>query len=113
MWYKKNGQWVQVTKKAINFSSPSVIAQKRAAFERKKLTKTFKKWRINQYLNVQKGLCYYCKKPIVGAWTTDHIIPISRGGTSAYKNLVVCCYECNKSKGVKYVSTNGYGFDSV
>lgn len=102
MIYKQNGQWRRTTKKAIGFSSPSVIIAKREAFERKKQTKAFKKWRYEQYKIAQKGLCYYCSKPIKGAWTTDHVIPISRGGNSNYKNLVVCCWDCNKKKGVKY-----------
>ena len=105
MWYKQNGEWKQATKKSLNIKSPSAIKAKREAFERKKQTKAFKKWRINQYLRVQKGLCYYCHKPIVGAWVTDHIVPLSRGGTSSYKNLVVTCWKCNDDKGVKYVRT--------
>ena len=105
MWFKQDGKWHKVTKKSVNLSSPSVIKAKRAAFERKKLTKAFRMWRYKQYKEVQKGLCHYCKQPIQGAWTTDHIIPISRGGTSTYSNLVVACWDCNKSKGVKYVKT--------
>jgi 5-methylcytosine-specific restriction endonuclease McrA len=105
MWYKQDGEWKQATKKSVNLSSPSVIKAKREAFERKKLTKAFKMWRYKQYKTVQKGLCFYCHLPIIGAWTTDHIIPLSRGGTSAYKNMVICCLPCNKSKGVRYIST--------
>lgn len=105
MWYKQNGEWRKATKKSLNLSSPSTIKAKRAAFERKKLTKAFKMWRYKQYVKVQKGLCFYCKKPIVGAWVTDHVIPLARGGTSSYTNLVVCCWGCNKDKGVKYIKT--------
>jgi len=105
MYYKQSGIWLKATKKSLRLSSPSVIKAKREAFERKKQTKAFKVWRYKQYKDVQKGLCYYDKTPILGAWTTDHIVPISRGGTSAYRNLVVCCYKCNKEKGVKFIST--------
>jgi len=103
MWYKQNGEWRKSTKKSLQIVSPSVLKARREAFERKKLTKAFRVWRYKQYMQVQKGLCYYCKKPIVGAWVTDHIIPLYRGGTSAYKNLCVTCWQCNKDKGVKYV----------
>lgn len=101
MYYKLNGKWHKVKKKSVNFSSPSVIRKKREAFERKKLTKAFRVWRYKQYMQTQKGLCYYCKKPILGAWNTEHKIPLSRGGTSRYENLVVCCWTCNRRKGVK------------
>ena len=101
MWFKKNGKWHKVTKKSVNFSSPSVIAKKRAAFERKKLTKAFRMWRYKQYKTTQHGLCYYCQLPIPGAWTTDHKIPLARGGNSNYNNLVVCCMPCNIRKNVR------------
>ena len=103
MWIKQNGKWKKVTKKSLKYSSPSVIKSKREAFERKKLTTAFKKWRFKQYKVVQKGLCYYCHLPIIGVWVTDHKIPLARGGTSAYSNLVVTCWECNKKKSVKFL----------
>ena len=105
MYYKLNGKWHKVKKKSVNFSSPSVIRKKREAFERKKLTKAFRVWRYNQYIKTQKGLCYSCKLPIQGAWTTDHKIPLARGGTSNYNNMVVCCLECNKRKNVRILTT--------
>lgn len=106
MWIKVDGKWKKATKKSLNYSSPSIIKKKREAFERKKLTKAFRVWRYKQYKEVQKGVCYYCKKPIVGAWVTDHKVPLARGGTSAYSNLCVCCWECNKEKNVKYLKSD-------
>lgn len=29
----------------------------------------------------------------------DHVVPLARGGKSSKKNCVVCCKECNNSKG--------------
>ncbi len=101
MLIKQNGKLVKVTKKSIGAVSPSALKRKRDAFERKKKTAAFKKWRRYQYLVVQKGLCFYCHRPIKGVWVTDHVIPLFRGGTSAYKNLVVTCWTCNKQKGIK------------
>lgn len=100
MYYKQEGIWHKTTKKSLNIVTPSALKTKRAAFERKKLTKAFKMWRYKQYKVVQKGQCYYCKLPILGAWITDHKIPLYRGGTSAYSNLCVTCWDCNKDKGV-------------
>ena len=40
----------------------------------------------------------------------DHIVPLSRGGTSAIENLATACISCNRSKGAKSVEgwINGY-----
>lgn len=40
-------------------------------------------------------LCTYCGEP---ADTLDHIIPISKGGTSARDNLTPACRSCNRRK---------------
>lgn len=101
MIVSRGGKLVKVTKKSIGAVSPSTLKKKRDAFERKKKTKAFKKWRFYQYTVTQKGKCYYCGKPIKGVWVTDHVLPLFRGGTSAYKNLVVCCWNCNQKKGIK------------
>lgn len=104
MWIKDTqGNWKQVTKRSVKFSSPSVIKSKREAFERKKQTKAFKMWRYKQYKVEQRGVCYYCRKPIDGVWVTDHVVPLARGGTSNYLNLVVCCWACNEKKNVRFV----------
>ena len=100
MYIKIGGKITKITKKSINAVSPSTLKKKRDTFERKKKTTAFKKWRFYQYKVIQKGRCYYCKRPILGVWVTDHKIPLFRGGTSAYKNLCVTCWNCNKRKGI-------------
>jgi len=100
--YKSGGAWVKTTKKEMQIVSPSTLKRKRDAFERKKLTPGFKRWRSYQYRK-QGGKCFYCLHPIDGAWHTDHFIPLGRFyGTSAYKNLRVCCSHCNYYKSVQY-----------
>lgn len=101
MYIRKGGKLVKITKRSINAVSPSALKTKRDAFERKKKTDAFKRWRAYRYKVVQKGLCYYCKRPISGVWVVDHYIPLFRGGTSAYRNLVVTCWQCNQKKGIK------------
>ncbi len=31
--------------------------------------------------------------------TVDHVIPLSKGGETTFKNLVTSCYYCNQKKG--------------
>ncbi len=48
---------------------------------------------------LQRGECHYCHKRFsASALTMDHIIPVSRGGTSTRGNVVPACDHCNKSK---------------
>jgi 5-methylcytosine-specific restriction protein A len=46
-----------------------------------------------------KGICYHCGGRFSREeLTMDHLIPISRGGKSNKKNIVVSCKECNSLK---------------
>lgn len=44
--------------------------------------------------------CQYCASGDVPTkLTLDHIVPRSRGGATAWENLVACCFACNNRKG--------------
>ena len=43
-------------------------------------------------------LCQYCGTGH-GTLTVDHVIPRSKGGSSAWDNIVACCAPCNRRKG--------------
>ena len=45
-----------------------------------------------------KWACQYCGSGR-GNLTVDHVIPRSKGGTSAWDNIVTCCAPCNRRKG--------------
>lgn len=48
---------------------------------------------------VGKGVCYHCEKKFSKEnLTMDHLIPLSRGGRSTKKNIVVSCKGCNSHK---------------
>lgn len=48
---------------------------------------------------IGKGVCYYCEKKFSREeLTMDHVIPLSRGGRSTKKNIVVSCKQCNSHK---------------
>ena len=45
------------------------------------------------------GICHYCGGSFpADALTMDHIIPLSRGGTSERFNIVPACKDCNNKK---------------
>jgi 5-methylcytosine-specific restriction endonuclease McrA len=61
-----------------------------------------------QLVREQKGLCFYCKRPVVDrrgrhddprSATLDHVVPVADGGDSSPGNLVAACRACNQRKG--------------
>ena len=52
-----------------------------------------------------RNTCQYCGQVCPApALTLDHVVPRSRGGKSAWENLVACCHECNHRKGDRLVA---------
>ena len=48
---------------------------------------------------LDKGECHYCGNKFARKeFTMDHVVPLSRGGSSTKGNTVVCCKECNNKK---------------
>jgi 5-methylcytosine-specific restriction enzyme A len=48
---------------------------------------------------IANSLCYYCQAKVAPAeLTMDHIVALSRGGSSSKANLVPSCKECNNKK---------------
>lgn len=46
-----------------------------------------------------KGTCQYCHKLVAREdFTLDHVIPKSKGGTTKWENVAVCCLACNQKK---------------
>lgn len=45
------------------------------------------------------GVCYFCNRKFQREeLTMEHLIPLSRGGRSSKKNIVVSCKQCNSLK---------------
>ncbi len=52
---------------------------------------------------IEAGVCHYCGKRVgADSLTLDHVVPVSRGGTSTKGNVVPACEACNKTK--KYLT---------
>jgi len=48
---------------------------------------------------IGQGVCYHCEKKFLREeLSMDHLIPLSRGGRSTKKNIVVSCKQCNSLK---------------
>ena len=46
-----------------------------------------------------KSTCQYCgTKHKAADMTMDHVIPRAQGGDTSWKNIVLCCFECNQHK---------------
>lgn len=58
----------------------------------------------------QNHFCYWCKRlciidglgnnPI--QFTVDHVIPLCRGGTNHWMNLIGSCYRCNAGRELRW-----------
>ena len=47
-----------------------------------------------------RHICLYCGEQFKQLeLTRDHIIPMSRGGSDSWENVVTACYRCNNQKG--------------
>jgi 5-methylcytosine-specific restriction endonuclease McrA len=46
----------------------------------------------------QDGRCFYCLEPVGDGFHRDHFVPLAKGGTNDWTNIVVSCPSCNFSK---------------
>lgn len=47
-----------------------------------------------------RGICMYCAKHVsYDAMQVEHVVPLSRGGRTVWKNVVCACHRCNHHKG--------------
>lgn len=57
------------------------------------------RWARNHLIKKQSGKCFNCKKSMtMKEITLDHILPLSKGGSSDILNLQLACYQCNQLK---------------
>lgn len=56
------------------------------------------------------GVCAHCGKPIfIGyEYSTDHFVPLSKGGVDRLINMIPLCKNCNKEKNNKIVNPDEY-----
>ena len=55
-----------------------------------------------------RNRCQYCGKVFMQAeLNLDHVVPLSRGGTSSWENVVCACLPCNVRKGNRTPDESG------
>jgi len=55
---------------------------------------------VKQFINNKNIDCIYCGTKLTNDnATSDHIIPISKGGNNTQINLAICCTDCNSERG--------------
>lgn len=66
--------------------------------------KNVKEWYriINAIFKRDDYTCFYCRQ-VGGKLECDHKLPVSKGGTNDFKNLVTACRKCNRQKKDKTV----------
>ena len=61
-----------------------------------------------------ENLCLYCGKQFPDqTLTRDHLLPLSRGGRDAWKNVVTACKSCNHAKGARTADEAGMNLLAV
>jgi len=56
---------------------------------------------LKKMLESQKCKCIYCKTNISNNYHADHIVPVSKGGSSFIENIQLLCPTCNLRKRAK------------
>lgn len=99
-WQKRNPEKV----KAIEANRCPLKARIRADLRRSRIAETGGFYTIQEVKDLiedQHGKCVYCKTDIREIYHIDHIVPVSKGGSSWPENLQILCPPCNLSKGAK------------
>lgn len=60
-------------------------------------------------LDVQQGVCLYCKKPLSGKMQVDHFVPWSRYPADIGQNFVLAHDKCNNAKSDHVAAENHLG----
>ncbi|CBW26440.1 conserved hypothetical protein [Halobacteriovorax marinus SJ] len=87
-----------------SFSLPKILR----LYNRHNTQRQVKFTRLNVYLR-DDYTCQYCTKSFAfKELTFDHVIPVSKGGKTTWKNIVTCCKKCNSKKGAKTLKESGF-----
>ena len=99
-WYRANLEWAKKNHRewcSVNLEKTRVYKHRRRAAEG-----SFTKEEVDTLLESQWYECAYCGADLLErSYHLDHIVPVSKGGTSYIENIAAACPSCNLSKGAK------------
>jgi 5-methylcytosine-specific restriction protein A len=52
--------------------------------------------KVSRQVRREEPVCHWCRRE--PSQVADHVIPVSRGGTSDRENLVGACFGCNRRR---------------
>lgn len=96
-----------ITTVSETFNIPSIVRFVKGVIKKSRQSKAAKFNRMNVLLR-DNNECQYCRVKLERKnFTFDHVVPVSQGGKTNWKNIVSCCKDCNQKKGNKTVKQAG------
>jgi len=56
---------------------------------------------LEERIEEQGCMCFYCSHPLEDDYHVDHYVPISKGGSNSIENIVIACPSCNFAKNAR------------
>jgi 5-methylcytosine-specific restriction endonuclease McrA len=99
-WEAANKERAKAVRKAWRIANPENVTEinRRNRHKRRGAPGRHSVSDIREIIEAQRGKCAYCRKDVRKKYHVDHIVPISKGGTSNRSNLQILCPWCNRSK---------------
>jgi 5-methylcytosine-specific restriction endonuclease McrA len=95
--YRKNNRnkWQRMTEEQKN-NARAYVRNRRAMIKNSDGEHTAEE--VQERLEEQGYMCFYCSHPLEDDYHIDHYYPLSKGGSNNIDNLVASCPTCNLSK---------------
>lgn len=89
----KRAQW-----RAWREAHPDVVIERNAFYRSRYKTPTGEAFTRDDVWQRDQGICGICREPVEGAYSIDHILPVSLGGENYFHNVQVAHPACNSAK---------------